>query len=237
MVKAVVMEKLTCQNWTADIKVNLSRLKIKIDNNEVAKSLYGGFYIWDSKFIENPKIMFVGINPGDGNPNNSGQVITEPEHQISYVEFLDGENPTYRLAIETINSFEMAGYSIPEIRELLNEKSIKTNFYYLITKNQNDIKKCINQLEDYSFNEFWQQSYKWTGQLIELTNPEVIICEGKSVFDTIKDYDDVEEYEWKNDCGYFTRPNGQVIIGYNRIFSNIKNKVGFSELIKRYIKK
>jgi hypothetical protein len=231
------MENINYQDWVDDIRMNLAILKEQIDDNDIAKSLYGGFYVWDSKYIENPEIMFIGINPGNGNPNNSGKIVVDPEHQISYMEFLDGENPNYRLAIETINSFEMAGYSIPEIRELLNEKSIKTNFYYLITKNQTDISKCINQLDNYSFNDFWQKSYHWTGQLIELTNPKVIICEGKSVFDTIKDYDDVLETNWENDCGYFVRPNGQVIIGYNRIFSNIKNKDGFSKLIKRFIKK
>ncbi|WP_445956406.1 hypothetical protein [Yeosuana sp.] len=231
------MEKLTYQNWKSDIRENLLNLKIKIDNNEIAKSLYGGFYIWDSKYIENPEIMFIGINPGNGNPNNSGKVITEPEEQISYLEFLDGENDSYTLAKETIKSFEMAGFSILEIRELLNEKSIKTNFYYLITKNQNDISKCINQISDYDFKDFWKQSYEWTGQLIELTKPKIIICEGKTVFDIIKDYDDVLESEWKNDCGYLKRPNGQIIIGYNRIFSNIKNKKELSELIKRFVNK
>tara|TARA_R100000988_G_scaffold52441_1_gene25720 strand:+ start:313 stop:1035 length:723 start_codon:yes stop_codon:yes gene_type:complete len=231
------MSNLNINDWSSNIYKELTSLKELIDANEVSKSLYGGFYVWDSKYIENPEIMFIGINPGNGNPNNSGKVITEPENQISYMEFLDGENPNYRLAIETIKSFEMAGYSIPEIRELLNEKSIKTNYYYLITKNQTDISKCINQLDNYSFKDFWQKSYDWTGQLIELTNPKVIVCEGKSVFDTIMDYDDVSETGWKNDCGYCVRPNGQTIIGYSRNRSNIKNKDGFSELIKRFIKK
>jgi DNA-binding transcriptional MerR regulator len=230
------MQELNYKNWKNDIKNKLESLKIKIDKNEISKSLYGGFYVWDSKFIENPEIMFIGINPGNGNPNNSGKIVTEPEQQISYMEFLDGENDNYTLAKETIKSFEMAGFSIPEIRELLNEKSIKTNFYYLITKNQNDISKCINQISDYDFKDFWKQSYEWTGQLIELTKPKVIICEGKSVFDIIKDYDDILESDWKNDCGYLKRPNGQIIIGYNRIFSNIKNKEELSELIKRYVK-
>ena len=231
------MQEINYNNWKKDIAEKLAFLKIKIDQNDIAKSLYGGFYVWDSKFIANPEIMFIGINPGNGNPNNSGKVITEPEEQISYMEFLDGENDSYTLAKETIKSFEMAGFSIQEIRELLNEKSIKTNFYYLITKNQNEISKCINQLEGYDFKEYWKQSYEWTGQLIELTNPKVIICEGKSVFDIIKDYDDILESNWKNDCGYLIRPNGQIIIGYNRIFSNIKNKEELSELIKNYVKK
>jgi hypothetical protein len=230
------MQELNYNNWKSDIENKLESLKIKIDKNEIAKSLYGGFYVWDSKFIENPEIMFIGINPGNGNPNNSGKIVTEPEQQISYMEFLDGENDNYTLAKETIKSFEMAGFSIPEIRELLNEKSIKTNFYYLITKNQNDISKCINQISDYDFKDFWKQSYEWTGQLIELTKPKIIICEGKSVFDIIKYYDDILESDWKNDCGYLKRPNGQIIIGYNRIFSNIKNKEELSELIKRYVK-
>jgi len=83
------------QSWTKDIKKNLSKLKIQLDNNEISKSLYGGFYIWDSKYIESLEIMFIGINPGNGNPNNSGKVISEPEEQISYMEFLDGENDSY----------------------------------------------------------------------------------------------------------------------------------------------
>jgi len=125
------MQDLNLKNWTTDISNKLTALKIKINSNEIAKSLYGGFYVWDSKFIENPEIMFIGINPGNGNPNNSGKIVTEPENQISYLEFMDGENPNYRLAKETIKAFELAGYSISEIRKILNEKSIKTNFYYL----------------------------------------------------------------------------------------------------------
>lgn len=231
------MEKLTYENWSSDILKTLTEIKNKIDKNEIAKSLYGGFYVWDSKFIENPEIMFVGINPGNGNPNNEGKINTELEQQISYLEFLDGENDSYTLAKETVNAFEMAGFSITEIRNLLSEKSVKTNFYYLITKNQNDIRKCLNQIENYTFNEFWLQSYKWTGELIELIRPKIIICEGKSVFDIVKDYDDINQFEWKDDCGYAIRPNGQVLIGYNRIFSNIKNKNELSVIIKKFVNK
>lgn len=231
------MIELNFKNWSNEIDKELKILKSKIDLNDKTKSLYGGFYVWDSKFVQNPEIMFIGINPGSGNPNNDGGVVTEPAEQISYMEFLDGENSTYTLAIETIKAFEIAGFTIPEIRELLNEKSIKTNFYYLITKNQNDISKCLNQVEDYSFKDFWQKSYDWTGKLIEITNPKVIICEGKSVYDMIKDYDEIAETDWKNDCGFIKRPNGQIIIGYSRIFSNIKNKDGLASLIKKFVKK
>jgi len=231
------MTKLTIETWTANVQAALNDLKSKIDNNDKAKALYGGFYIWDSKLIENPEIMFIGINPGNGNPNNHGQIVTDQASQMSYLEYLDGENPSFKLAKETVVSFEMAGFSISEIIDLFNEKSIKTNFHYIITNDHKDIGRCMNLLENYSSSEFWKKSYEWTGQLIGICNPKVIICEGRSVFDYIMDFDDVTENEWKDDCGYLIRPNGQVIIGYARTFSNIKNKPALAELIKRFIKK
>ncbi len=230
------MKSISIESWTNDIETYLKKLKEKIDKNEISKSLYGGFYVWDSKYIVNPEIMFLGINPGNGNPNNSGQIVVNPEPQISYMEYFDGENPNYRLAKETVDVFEMAGFSLDEIEILLNDKSIKTNFYYLITRNQVDIKKCIDQLNNYSFSDYWKQSYTWTGELIELTNPKVIICEGKNIFDTVIDYDEYTEKKWEDGCGYIIRPNGKVIIGYSRIFSNIKNKNGLSMLIKKFLK-
>lgn len=152
------------------------------------------------------------------------------------MEFLDGENPSYRLAIETIKTFELAGYSISEIRELLNEKSIKTNFYYLITKNKNNIRNCVNELDFYSFNEFRKQSYTWTCQLIKMMRPKVIICEGKSVFDDIQYNFNIVEKSWVSNCGYFISSTGQIVIGYQRIYSNIVNKAALSTLIKKFIK-
>lgn len=51
---------------------------------------YNGFYVWDSKILQNPKIMFIGINPGNGNPENDvKKVITKPCQQMSYLEYLD----------------------------------------------------------------------------------------------------------------------------------------------------
>ena len=66
-------------------------------------------------------------------------------------------------------------------------------------------------------------------------NPKVLICEGKGVFDVIKDYDNYTEFEWKDDCGYLKREDGIIVIGYSRTFSNIKNKIGLSEIIKKHL--
>jgi len=226
-------------DWERNVIKGIRNQKEKIDKNELSKSLYGGFYIWDSKFIQNPEIMFIGINPGDGNPANNGSINFEPAKQMSYLEYLDLEEPnlTYTLARETIDVFEKSGLTREQIIDILNNQSVKTNFHYIITKNQPDIKKCFNLIEPNGFKNYWLQSYNWTGDLINIIKPKMIICEGKGVFDEIKDYEDFTELEWKDGCGFLKRVDGVEVIGYSRTFSNIKNKNRLAELIKKHLLK
>lgn len=231
------MKNTKFTEWEQNVLENLQNLKTKIDQNEQAKKLYGGFYIWDSKFIENPEIMFIGINPGNGNLNNNGSITIKPEEQMSFLEYLDPDDPNigYTLARETIDVFKKSDYSLTQIVELFNNKSIKTNFQYLITTNESHIKKCLNLIDNQEYKNYWLQSYNWTGDLINIMKPKVIICEGKGVFDIIKDYDDYTDFQWKDNCGSLKREDGTIVIGYSRIFSNIKNKNGLSEIIKKYL--
>jgi len=231
------MENTKFIEWEQNVLENLQHLKTKIDKNEQAKKLYGGFYIWDSKFIENPKIMFVGINPGNGNPNNNGSITIKPEEQMSYLEYLDGENLSYTLARETVEAFELSGYSRTELRELFNDKSVKTNLYYLITSNENDIANCLNQVENNGYDNYKNQSKDWTNDLINILKPKVLICEGKSVFNHFKDNNSNTDFKWENDCGSFKLNDDTIVIGYSRRFSNIRNKNGLSELIIKHIAK
>jgi len=225
-------------NWEKQVQHSLEKLKTKLDQNSISKELYNGFYIWDSKYRSNPEIMFIGINPGDGNPNNDKSIVVKPEKQMSYLEYWDEDEPnlTYTLARETINVFQKLGYNQIQITDIFNNKSVKTNFYYVITKKENDIKKAFNTIENKGFNEYWVKSYKWTGELIDILKPKIIICEGKGVFDMIKDYDDNINVEWNSDCGFIERKDGIIVIGYSRIFSNIKNKTGVADLISKFWK-
>ena len=92
-------------SWELEVSESLRLLKKELDKNQEAKELYNGFYVWDSKFIEKPEIMFIGINPGNGNPLNNGSINVNPSFQMSYLEYLDGENPTYTIAKETVKAF------------------------------------------------------------------------------------------------------------------------------------
>jgi|TARA_B110000037_G_scaffold58046_1_gene70807 hypothetical protein len=60
--------------------------------------------------------------------------VSEPVWQISYLEYLDGENPKYNLARETVQVFELLGYNNKKIIDIFNNHTTKTNFYYIISK-------------------------------------------------------------------------------------------------------
>ena len=69
-----------------------------------------------------------------------------------------------------------------------------------------------------------QNNKKWTKEIIEIINPENIICEGKSAFDFMDDlYDDGDnwikslDYNTNKYCGNFKRiSDGMNLFGYSR---------------------
>ena len=226
----------TIEKWQEEVSSYLNNINKNLLKNEEVIHLYNGFYIWDSKIIQNPKIMFIGINPGNGNPANKRKIITSPCEQMSYLEYLDGENDSYTLAKETVQLFSKIGYSNQQIKFLLNEQTVKTNFYHLITSNQKLIKTTISTVMD--FEEFKLQSYIFTGDLIDILKPELVIFEGKGVFDIFKDYDDCIRYKWEENFGYMQRLDGTEIIGYTRNLNknnNIKDIDGFANYLKKFL--
>lgn len=222
-------------NWQKDVEEFNIKLKTEIDKNINAHKFYNGFYVWDSKVVQNPDIMFIGINPGNGNPNNNKSVKVVPEEQMSYLEYLDGENPSYTLARETVDVFSKMGYSNEYLRNYFNDKTIKTNFFHIITTSELDIANCLNSLVGYNKKQYELDSYVFTAKLIDILRPKLIIFEGKGVFELFKDYDDCVNYYWQDNVGYMERENGTKILGYSRTFSNIKNKEKLADLIKLHL--
>ena len=223
--------------WNKNVSNYINELNQKLLENEEDVQLYNGFYVWDSKILQNPKIMFIGINPGNGNPENDvKKVITKPCQQMSYLEYLDGENESYTLAKETVEVFYKNGYNKEEVRNLLNEKTVKTNFFYIITSNQTLIKEAVSKVTD--FKSFQLQSYIFTADLIDILKPDLVIFEGKSVFDMFKDYDDCTTCEWFENFGSMQRLDGTKIIGYSRNlnkYNNIKDLDGFAKYLSQFL--
>lgn len=224
-------------NWQNNVQQYLSELKNRIDNNEEARALYKGFYVWDSKLTFDPEIMFIGINPGAGDPNNDYSVNVKPQHQMSYLEYLDGDNKTYNLARHTVSVFSHLGWDDESIRYYLDEKTVKTNFHYIITENITFMKTCLSQIS--AWDEFLKKSFDFTGELIQIINPKYIICEGNYVYDHVSAFYEPYEYaETKgNNCSMLSIKNVPLIyFGYSRS-RYVNTKEEFAELIRPFIKK
>lgn len=221
--------------WESEVSEYLNSLNQKLLNSPEASELYNGFYIWDSEIKFNPKIMFIGINPGNGNPNNNRSVTTAPYESFAYLEYWNLKSHNYTLARETIEIFKEIGYNEKQIRHIFEMESVKTNYFYIITKNQPLIYECLNKVDEYI--NFRIKSDKFIKELIELINPKIIICEGKSVFNEVKRIynSTIDQIEWQDNCGKANLKAGLTCYGYSRMYSQIRNKDRFKELIKPHL--
>lgn len=184
---------------------------------EKVKAKYKGFQILYSPLQVKPDFMFVGINPGAGHFKSTGELANrlEPEKTMEYVF----EN--YALASETKKLFQLLGLSNTDL-----SKAVKSNFYFLATENERDINEIIDLLDELNFEE---KSKNWNRRLIEMIQPKVIICEGKSAFIKVTQHENLDA-KWESDVAY-TNWDNMHVIGYKRLFSQIKNKKKLSEVI------
>lgn len=224
--------------WKKQVKEYNFELNKLLDEKSNFKESYFGFEVFDGKPIDNPDILFIGINPGCG----SGQFSrdTFETEQISYLDIYD-ENyrddypNTYHLAEKTIKFFKLIGWSENKIKSVFTKRVIKTNFFHLATEDIADLKKVINDID---FNdEYFKKSAEFSIQLINITKPKVVILEGKSVFQNIVEQC-YEKDAW-NDEGFgylFDNQNNTHIIGYSRgrNFSN-DNRTHFTNKLKEIL--
>jgi hypothetical protein len=213
-------------DWKKQVKEYNIKLNDILNKNSTHKNLYFGFEVFDGKPINNPDILFIGINPGRGNGQFSRD--TFETKQISYLDIYNedyrNDYPnTYHLAEKTIKFFKLVGWDETKIKSVFRKRVVKTNFFHLATENIADLKKIIIDI-DYS-DKYFKKSAEFSIQLINILKPKIVILEGKSVFNNIikQCY---EKDVWNNDdFGYFfDKENNTHIIGYSRgrNFSNEK---------------
>jgi hypothetical protein len=73
--------------WKKEVKNYNSNFNQLLESNSNFKDLYYGFEVIDGKIIDNPSILFIGINPGKGN-GKYGKDILET-NQVSYLDIFD----------------------------------------------------------------------------------------------------------------------------------------------------
>ncbi|MCB6089466.1 hypothetical protein [Flavobacterium psychrophilum] len=235
-------------NYT--LKMESKKLELEKLQNEVAEyykklgneiGIVLGFKIFYSRFSENADILFIGINPGAGEQIQ----YTGEEEMLEYINDYKNEDGyqinNYALAKETLKVFELADY--PNLLKKLDaeNKVVKINsIFYVDTKNSDGENVKIGDftntiLTKAQKDDFYRKSYEWTYKLIQLINPKIIICEGKTAYYNL--YESIPEVEInKNES------NGILItkydklaftmLTYNRNYSNIDEKEFFAKILK-----
>lgn len=198
----------------------------EIEKNDVVfrriEKYYKGVQILLSNLVHKPKIMLIGINPGDGYYKQTGERVKkfEPEKKLEY----SYSYYKYSLALNTRKLYELAGCT-----EYL-ENSVKTNCFFLATNTEKELYQMLSYLKEYKL---YKKSDIWINKLIEIIEPEIIICEGKSAFDRVIKNKDCEKIINKH--YYYAKYNDIEIIGYRRIRSSIKNLKEVAALLKEKV--
>ena len=210
------------ENQYSEIKLEVEEFLTKFENDEnqnnAYKKYFRGIQIFFTPLIHKPKFMFIGINPGAGYFNNEGKQ-TNYVKRFSPMKKTEYVGQEYRLAKETRKLFELA-----KIKKNYLQNSVKTNYYFLATKNTNDLDKLLNSLQNYNIE---KKSEKWINKLTEIIEPEFIICEGKSIFEKF-----TKTKVSENDVVYYAEIGTIKVIGYKRRFSNIVNKGKVAKLLE-----
>jgi uracil-DNA glycosylase len=169
---------------------------------------YKGVQVFFSPLIFQPRIMFIGINPGAGFYNWEKRLVKRYSPLVNNEYYYSD----YRLAKQTQKLFELSGLGKEELKN-----TVKINCFFFASKNQKELYQMLSHLES---KEVYSKSARWTDQLVDLIQPEIIICEGKSAFDRFIENKDISSTIGTENFWYTTYGNRKVL-GYRRNFSNI----------------
>lgn len=202
--------------------------KIRALLTDEYEELYKGAKFLFSPIHIKPKIMLLGINCGDGLWKNIGEKEQEfkPLKNHEYIE--DG---WYRLAQQWVQIFESID------RKDLLENSVKSNYYYFATTNTKDLYKLRTFLNNNTENEFEEKAEDWTKRLISYIQPEILICEGKTVYDKLLEIypDEMHKKSTKIEHIFKADLNNIKVIGCERNQSSLLNPEGIIKVLKKYI--
>lgn len=190
--------------------------------------VYRGTQILYSPLRYKPKFLLIGINPGPGYFNKYGKNVekffdTEKNSEF-FEEFL-------HLSEQTKKLFEISG-----CKDIFEESSVKTNCIFLATENTKGLELLQSKrLYENRFAGFFAIFNDWQRRLIEMINPDIIICKGKKSFDRITT--SVLDCRIENGNGYLyaTTDTKIPILGYAGTLSNTKNKEYAAAKIKELV--
>ena len=210
-----IISNLTLQAKDIDKKLNeLYKTDVEI------QALYRGTSLWYSPIVENPEIMFLGINPGAGFYNNNNHQLCHFFEPLKIMEYTDPKQD-YQLKWEWMYVFGEKGLNRLDVLS----KSVKTNFCYLATEDEAALKKLFTQIRGKLNIAPYEIFGNWTRQIIQQINPKLLICEGKDALEFLKTWSFKNEY--KDEAPVNGLKKGSIgnikVLQVSRTYSTLKN--------------
>ncbi len=210
-----IISNLTLQAKDIDKKLNeLYKTDVEI------QALYRGTSLWYSPIVENPEVMFLGINPGAGFYNNNNHQLCHFFEPLKIMEYTDPKQD-YQLKWEWMYVFGEKGLNRLDVLS----KSVKTNFCYLATEDEAALKKLFTQIRGKLNIAPYEIFGNWTRQIIQQITPKLLICEGKDALEFLKTWSFKNEY--KDEAPVNGLKKGTIgnikVLQVSRTYSTLKN--------------
>lgn len=210
-----IISNLTLQAKDIDKKLNeLYKTDVEI------QALYRGTSLWYSPIVENPDVMFLGINPGAGFYNNNNHQLCHFFEPLKIMEYTDPKQD-YQLKWEWMYIFGEKGLNRLDVLS----KSVKTNFCYLATEDEAALKKLFTQIRGKLNIAPYEIFGNWTRQIIQQINPKLLICEGKDALEFLKTWS--FKNESKDEAPVNGLKKGTIgnikVLQVSRTYSTLKN--------------
>jgi hypothetical protein len=227
------------EEYEASIRPEIDALVVEVAEaiaaNPRVQPFYQGWRVFFGPVLARPKVLLIGINPGNG---QAGIVDTEFWGNDLPFEYLQYD---YALARETREVFAAAG-----LAKVLATATMKTNYCFLSTTQANELEQLTDGLgrtadkQDDLGNIVYHKSNEWTKRLISLVKPQTIICEGKMAYEAVRPLLPAQSAEetWdpSQECGFAVFPDLDLtLIGYSRLQSRIRNKPALATLLRRFV--
>ena len=227
------MDSKIITELTEEAKSIDSKLTALYEKDEEIRTLFRGTSLWYSPIVENPDVMFLGINPGAGFYNNNNNQLCHFFEPLKVMEYVD-DSQSYQLKWEWSYVFGEKGLNRLDI--LAN--SVKTNFCYLATEDEAALKKLFTQIRGKLDIAPYEVFGNWTRQVVQQIHPKLLICEGKDALEFLKDWSFKNEYKEIENAADLRK--GQLgntkVLQVSRTYSTLKNADGIIASIGEILK-
>lgn len=226
------MNKTIISNLTLQAKDIDKKLNELYKTDAEIQALYRGTSLWYSPIVENPEVMFLGINPGAGFYNNNNHQLCHFFEPLKIMEYVD-DTQSYQLKWEWNYVFGEKGLNRLDVLA----KSVKTNFCYLSTNNERTLKKLFTQIRGKLNIAPYEVFGNWTRQVVQQIHPKLLICEGKRALEFLRDWSFKNEYkEIENAADLRKGQIGDIkVLQVSRARSTLKNADGIISEIGKLI--